>query len=873
MGGTARIRTPDGRARLLERSGQLKVLTETLADVAATGRGRVVLVPGEAGIGKTALLRGFRASLDGSARVLWAGCDPLFTPRPLGPLLDLAAGTDGPLAIAVAAGVKPYDVAVALLREFQSEAPTVVVLEDIHWADEATLDVIRVVGRRAEQVPVLLVMSYRDDQLGRRHPLRVVLGDLPGDGLVNRVALAGLSPAGVAGLAEPLGVNPRELYERTAGNPFFVTEVLAAGTRRVPHAVRDAVLARVARLGATALDLLDAVAVVPGRAELSLLETMVPVAAESLDECLASGVLVAEQRWLAFRHEIARLVVEESMPAGRRASLHKSVLAALASSAAGAGDLARLVHHAEAAGDADAVLRFASAAAAQAHQAGARREAADHYARALRFTDRIQGPERARLLEQFAGEAYYTGRGEEATATLNEALTIHRAAGDLLRQGDTLGQLARQLGLDGRVVEARAAAHQAVAALEQVPPGPELARTYASLSAIYGLSDEAEAIRWGGQAIELAGQLGCRDALAYSLNNVGTIGLRRGDPDGLAKLERSRELAERDGDETGVGRAYLHIALGLTARCEWVLLDRYLEPGIAYCRAHGLEIWLAWLTALRAESELARGRWDEAARIATTILNTSPDGLSAARFSALVVLAKVLARRGEAGSLALLDEALRLVKAVSTAQPLAAIEAARAEAAWLEGASQGDVPWLAGELVRWRWRAGLPASGSPGRPEPGLPEPGRLEVAGNWPAAARWWAEQECPYDAALALAASGIPAALRRALDMLLGLGARPAAAIVARQLRVLGERGLPRGPRPRTAKNPVGLTERQAEVLGLLAGGLSNAEIAARLVISTRTVDHHVSAILRKLGVPSRGEANAYATRLGLVPVADPG
>jgi DNA-binding NarL/FixJ family response regulator len=107
----------------------------------------------------------------------------------------------------------------------------------------------------------------------------------------------------------------------------------------------------------------------------------------------------------------------------------------------------------------------------------------------------------------------------------------------------------------------------------------------------------------------------------------------------------------------------------------------------------------------------------------------------------------------------------------------------------------------------------------------------------------------------------------------MLLGLGARPAAAIVARQLRVLGERGLPRGPRPRTAKNPVGLTERQAEVLGLLAGGLSNAEIAARLVISTRTVDHHVSAILRKLGVPSRGEANAYATRLGLVPVADPG
>jgi DNA-binding CsgD family transcriptional regulator len=251
------------------------------------------------------------------------------------------------------------------------------------------------------------------------------------------------------------------------------------------------------------------------------------------------------------------------------------------------------------------------------------------------------------------------------------------------------------------------------------------------------------------------------------------------------------------------------------------------------------------------------------------------------RVGALVVLARVKARRGEPGYWPLFDEAAQIAKATPVTQSELQIATARAEAVWLEGApaarigeetgpagepGPADARWFAGELEVWRHRAGL-GGGDPA----GLPEPYWLEITGDAEGAARWWQGRGCDYDAALALAGSADPAALRRALDMLYGLGARPAAAVVARRLRALGEHGVRRGPRPATAANPAGLTRREAEVLRLLAAGLGNAEIAARLGLSGRTVDKHVSAILRKLGVHTRKEAGAQAERLTRGPSAD--
>jgi len=561
-------------------------------------------------------------------------------------------------------------------------------------------------------------------------------------------------------------------------------------------------------------------------------------------------------------------------PPGRRAGLHRAALAALAGQAV--QDLARLAHHAEAAGDAGAMLRFAPAAAERAAAAGARQEAVGLYARALKFASGLEPPERAGLLERFAELTLYTSMGEEGAAALREAVEIHRARGDLLRQGDALRRLGIRLGANGALAEATAVLAEAVTVLEQVPAGPDLARAYNAMAAVLGVFDDDEALRWGKRAIDLAERVGCVDAIADTLNIVGTAQLRLGDLDGLVKLDRSRELAQQAGDELGVVRAYERPAAVLAARREWVLAERYIEPGLVFCRERGLESSLAWLTVLAAEAGLARGRWDDATSTAGTILAWPAEGFSHARISALVIVARVRARRGEPGYRPLLDEAASIAKAAPTVQAALLIASARAEAAWLEGApaerigaetasagepGPSDVRWFAGETEVWRHRAGLDG-GDPAE----LPEPYRLEITGDAEGAASWWQERGCAYDAALALASSGDQGALRRALDLLHGLGAHPAAAAVARRLRALGEQGIPRGPRPATAANPAGLTRREAEVLRLVATGLSNTDIAARLVVSDRTVDNHVSAIFRKLGARTRGEASARAVRLGL-------
>ena len=437
-------------SELLERSGSFSTLGECLEEVQRSSRGHVVLVGGEAGVGKTALLRSFRDQQGGSSRFLWGACDPLFTPRPLGPLLAVAEGIGGELEDVVESGAMPHEVVAALARELKAREATVFVLEDVHWADEATLDVLRLLARRVEAVPTLVRRQLPRRRARRPHPLRVVLGELATSTAVQRLKLARLSPAAVASSPSRTSVDADELYRKTAGNPFFVVEALAAGAEEIPDTVRDAVLARAARLGPEAKTLLEAVAVVPQHAELWLLEALAGDAVERLDECMASGMLTSEPAGVAFRHELARLAVEESVAPDRKLELHRRALAALADPPDGAPDLARLAHHAEAAGDADAVLRFAPAAAARARRRSERSGRRRRSTRARFASATGCAPaERAELLERRSRACYVTDEHDEAIEAIEEALECRRQLGQTLEEGDALRWLSEISGLPG----------------------------------------------------------------------------------------------------------------------------------------------------------------------------------------------------------------------------------------------------------------------------------------------------------------------------------------------------------------------------------------------------------------------------------------
>lgn len=849
-------------APLLERSGDLTALATALDSVRLHEAGALVLVAGEAGIGKTSLLRAF-CDTAVAERVLWGACDPLDTPRPLGPLADLA---EGELAVRVGAGAHAGEIVAALGDELKRRRPSLVVLEDLHWADEATLDVLRLLGRRIEGIPALVVATYRDEALDRGHPLRVVLGELPG----RRMRLAPLSAVAVSELAGA-GVDAAGLHHRTGGNPFFVTEALAAGGEELPATVRDAVLARAARLPAGAREVLDAVSIVPQRAEIGLLEAL--GALDGLDACLVSGVLEAERSAVRFRHEIGRMAIEEALLPHRRIALHRRALAALA--AVPNPDLARVAHHAEGAEDAEAVLRHAPEAADRAARSGAHREAAAHLARALRFADHLDAGIRADLLGRRAYECFLTNDLGAAAEARRGALALHRAAGDERAAGDAYRGLSRIAWVAGDTATAEEHALAAVSILEPLGASRELAWAYGNLAHLRMLGrGRLEAVeRWGGQAIALAEALGDDEILSYALNTVGSARVVAGDEGGWAPLYRSLRIG-LDGDyQEQVARAYANL-VGLAVERRRDEADDLIRAGLAYCEERDLESSWLHLTGEGAKRALHLGRWDAAEAGAVSVRDRTQHG-EQVRVLGLSALGTVRARRGGPDVWPALDEALALARRTGELQHLSLAAIARAEARWLAGedgriVAETDICWedaLAqrdvnlGELAVWRRRAGAEEDAGP------VALPFADELAGDHARAAEAWDALGCPYEAALARVYAPDEPERRAGLEALQALGALPAARRVARALRAEGVRDLSEGPRAATRANPAGLTGRELEVLALLADGLRNAEIAERLFLSPRTVGHHVSAILRKLEVDTRTQAGAEAARLGIV------
>src|SRR5689334_21704569 len=310
---------------LLERAEALACLDVALA-AARRGEGRVALVSGGAGMGKTSVVRAFLAGLDTEVRVREGACDDLLTPRPLGPVYDLSRGSAPALARALEAG-DVQAVFSALLDELAGRTVTVVVVEDVHWADDASLDALTFLARRIERLHAVLVLTYRDDEVPVEAPLRRVLG-----GLRNAVAVhVALAPLSVRAVTQLAGEHAAGLWVHasTGGNPFYVTEQLAAEHEGTPASVSHAVMARIARLPPATRAMLDLLAVVPARAEAALLDALCPEWPERVTVAEERGLVEWQAGGLAFRNELARRAVEEALPASRARRLHAEVLAAL----------------------------------------------------------------------------------------------------------------------------------------------------------------------------------------------------------------------------------------------------------------------------------------------------------------------------------------------------------------------------------------------------------------------------------------------------------------------------------------------------------------------------------------------------------------
>ncbi len=858
---------------LLERGPELALLARRIAALRGPEpAGGCVLLSAEAGGGKTSLLAEAARRADVDVEWLRGACEPMLSPPPLGALIDLIDHMPPALAAAVRAGHHTPDVlagVLAMLRE--RRAPAVLVIDDVHWADGATLDLLRYVGRRIESTRALLVLSYRGDALGAEHPLHGVLGGLPPRSCT-RIELAPLSSCAIAELAQRAGRSPHGLHRLTHGNPFFVTELLAGDAQALPASVRDAVLARAAPLSADARDVLDLASVAPAQIEIDVLNAVIDDADEAITACTAAGLLLRDGAALRFRHELARRAIEAALAPDRAAALHAAMFDALDVRGAGA---VRLVHHAAQAGLSGAVLALAPRAALEAAQASAHRQAAVLYGLALEHAATASAHGRAALRVAHADECMLVNRVDDAMASRREALALHRALGDRLAEGLDLRALARIDWYRGVPSSGQPHAQAAIEVLERIDAPRELAMACATMAELQLLGETSvPAIDWGMKALPVLEAMNDSEGLAYALNTVGTAQLRADDaPQAWARLHRSLEIALAHGLDEHAARAYTNIASLLVVHRRYAELDAPCAEGAAYCEARDMDMYWCRLHIRHSYALLQRGRWD-AAEVEIDAVRRREQLSGLEQEQSAHVLALLRLRRGVEAADAYWQAQVDGHQALSVDPWYAPQAVARCEAAWLQAddarvqriasaalgsAVRSGERWRIGQLACWLRRAG----GEPPADVQPVALPCAFELAGDLRGAADAWAALGCPYEQALVLL-GGDEADLRQAHALLDELGAAPAARIARRRLRALGVRDLQRGANRRTRTDPLGLTARERQVLELLAQQLSNRAIAQRLHRSERTVENHVAALLGKLGVASRNDAAALARAL---------
>lgn len=849
---------------LVEREGPLLLLGEAL-DRLAAGRGGVVLVTGEAGIGKTALIEAALAGAPAGVRVRRGACDDLVTANPLGPIREAFAESGGRPAGLGASG-PAHDVFDLLLAQIQKGPPSVLAIEDLHWADDATIDVLAWLARRAEQLPLLVIASFRDDEVGPEHPAQRAV---TAAATATRIRLHPLTVAGVARLCGTGRWAAADLHAVTSGNPFFVTESLAApDDTELPASVTAAVLGRLCRLSPPARLALERISVWTGILGFDLAEDLLGADLDQLAEAEQVGLVIAARDGLRFRHELARRATEGSLTTLRRRLIDREIIEVL--KRRGEDDLPRLVHHALSCGDHESVAEFAPRAAARSARLGANRQALAFYRLALEREHLLPRPVLAEVLDGYAWELYNAHRFDAAVQQSQRAVRLFAKLGDRSGESRARVRLSRHLFM---AAEPDAAQDCARAAVGLAGPGdPEaLAPALTSLGALLALDDApAEATDVLRRAQSAAAPGSSVDVLCRNYLSVADIALGAEDRVGL--LRDSLELAHAANEYEGIARAYTNLGELYYRLQRYDDLEAHLADGLAFVREHGFWSHAYNLEVHHALLRMRRGDWDAAESELGVAVGRYEDPGMLLLYSR-APLARLRVRRGEPGAEDDLWRCWELARRQRLLVGLGFAATGLIEWAWLAGrrdiaesvlvqwqqhAHRPTAEWLDAEIRRYAARCGIDVASPDGPTDAeNLASPWAHGLRGDWRAAATMWGSVGDSYERALELAESGEPGPMVEALGLLLDLGARPAAGWLRERLAALGVTSIPRGPNRQTRSNPAGLTDRQLDVAHLVADGLTNAEIAEELFLSVRTVDHHVASILLKLEVPNRRRA----------------
>lgn len=855
-----------GKAAFLERDALLDEIEQLVAG-ASVGQGSMAMIAGEAGAGKTTLVREAAHRYTSKALVLMGGCDPLTTPRPLSPLLDVISDPHSGLGDLLESTADPVILFSEFLRRLKGTArPTILIIEDVHWADEGTLDFIRFLGRRVRESKAVVICTYRDDEVNPGHPLRVLIGDLATREAIQRLYVQPLSIEAVRALTRGTSVDAGRLHQATGGNAFYVTEVIAAGDD-VPTSVQDAVLARVSRLQDLSRRVVEAVSIAPRDLSIAHASALARAHTEHVDEATTSGMLIGAADRLSFRHELARAAVEGSIPTATRLDLHRRMIGLLTEE--DPPDLARLAHHAARAEAGELVAVYAPQAAEEASRRGAHREAVSFYEEALTHTQHLGTHQVAAIRLELGKELGTLDRQADALTQRVLAVDFYRQGGEPVALARALLSLSSSQWANRNKVEARAAVEEALSLLGNIDSKEDLARVWYFSGYLWMLARRHDpAMSSLAMCEELANECGSEEVLELAGYMVGTTELVTGDPErGVMLLQEAIRHFEQRGDSRMVQNALEMLGSGGgEARVYASALDA-LERGVEMGLRTDEDYLVAYNRSWMARIAFEQGRWDDAANYAV-LVSDGPAGRGyISPVTALGALGRVRVRRGDPGAREALEKAMALGEGGEVQHlwpPLCGL----AELAWIEGRSEeipgildwvfegaleADSRWARGEVGFWMWKAGA-IDGPPDR----AAVPFDLHMRGDWEAAADLWNQIGCPYERGLALA-DGDTDAMLEAIEIFDRLGARPAASMTRSRLRDRGVEGIPRGPRAETQANPFSLTARQLEVLALMSAGLSNGEIADRLFISKKTVEHHVSAILAKLGTPTRAKAIA--------------